>query len=150
MPRTLRQWIAFVGVVGLAAGACALCIGWGLNMLGFVPFAVLGNVIFVNNFVMSAVLAPLLLRAIYPRVRAAGLRIDDLAPPPTRSRRVRRLGLAMVVVGVVGGFLVANAISSGRWEIAALATDPPGTRAAQVGVGAAPFMVLMVIGLVLM
>jgi hypothetical protein len=63
---------------------------------------------------------------------------------------VRRLGLAFVVVGVIGGFLVANAISTGHLTIAALATDPPGTRAAQVGVGAAPFMVLIIIGLVLL
>jgi energy-coupling factor transport system substrate-specific component len=150
VPRTLRQWMAFVAVVGLAAGACALCVGWGLNMLGFVPFSVLGNVIFFNNFVMSVVLAPLLLRAVYPRVRAAGLRIDDLAPPPSRSRMVRRFGLLLVVLGVVGGFLVANAISTGHLTIAALATDPPGTRAAQVGAGAAPFIALVVIGLVLL
>lgn len=150
VPRTPAQWLGFVGVVALAAGACALVIGWGLNLLGFVPFALLGNVIFVNNFGMAVVLAPLLLRAIYPRVRAAGLRVDDLAPPPARSRLTRRLGLALVVVGVVGGFVVGNAISAGRWEIAALATDPPGTRAAQVGVGVGPFIALLLLGLVLL
>ncbi|MBX3028077.1 QueT transporter family protein [bacterium] len=150
VPRTLPQWLAFTAVVALAAGACALVIGWGLNLLGFVPFAILGNVIFVNNFAMAAVLAPLLLRAIYPRVRAAGLRADDLTPPAPRSRRVRRLGLALLALGVVGGFVVGNAISAGRWEIAALATDPPGTRAAQVGVGVAPCIALVLIGLVLL
>jgi energy-coupling factor transport system substrate-specific component len=150
VPRTLPQWLAFVAVVAVAAGACALFIGWGLNIFGFVPFAILGNVIFVNNFIMAAVLAPLLLRAIYPRVRAAGLRVDDLMPPSPRSRAVRRVGLAVLVVGVVGGFVVGNAISTGRWEIAALATNPPGTRAAQVGVGVAPFIALMLIGLVLL
>jgi energy-coupling factor transport system substrate-specific component len=150
VPRTPLQWLGFVAVVALAAGACALFIGWGLNLLGFVPFAILGNVIFVNNFGMAAVLSPLLLRAIYPRVRAAGLRVDDLAPPSPRSRLTRRLGLALLVVGVVGGFVVGNALSSGHWEIAALATNPPGTRAAQVGVGVAPFIALMLIGLVLL
>ena len=31
LPRTAPQWVAFVGVVALAAGACGLIIGWGLN-----------------------------------------------------------------------------------------------------------------------
>jgi energy-coupling factor transport system substrate-specific component len=149
VPRTLAQWAAFVGVVGLAAGACALVIGWGLNLFGFVPFAVLGNVIFFNNFVMAVVLAPLLLRAVYPRVKEAGLRIDDLVPA-RRGRGWRRVGLLLVVVGVAGGFVVANAISTGRLEIAALASDPPGTRAAQVGIGTAPFILLLLLGLLLL
>jgi energy-coupling factor transport system substrate-specific component len=150
VPRTPRAWVAFVGVVGLAAGVCALTVGWGLNMLGFVPFAVLGNVVFFNNFVMAALLAPLLLAAVYPRVKQAGLRYDDLvAVPPTPCLR-SRVGLGLVVVGVVAGFLVANAISTGHLEIAALATSPPGTRAAQVGVGVAPFLLLIIIGLLLL
>jgi energy-coupling factor transport system substrate-specific component len=150
VPRTPLQWLAFVAVVALAAGACALVIGWGLNLLGFVPFAIVGNVIFANNFGVAVVLSPLLLRAIYPRVRAAGLRMDDLAPPSSGPRARRRLGLALVAVAVVGGLVVGNAISTGRWEIAVLATDPPGARAAQVGAGVAPFVAALLIGLVLL
>lgn len=150
VPRTARQWAAFTAVVALAAGACALIVGWGLNLLGFVPFALLGNVVFFNNFIMAMLLAPLLLRAVYPRVKTAGLRIDDLAPPRPRRRAVRRLGLALVALGVLGGFVAGNAISAGQFEIAALATDPPGTRAAQVGAGVAPFVILLIIGLVLL
>jgi len=150
LPRTAAQWVAFTAVVAVAAGACALVVGWGLNLLGFVPFALLANVVFFNNFVMAMVLAPLLLRAVYPRVKAAGLRIDDLAPPAPRARAVRRLGLALVVLGVVGGFIAGNAISTGQLEIAALASVPPGPRAAQVGVGVAPFLLLLLLGLLLL
>ncbi len=150
LPRTAGQWLAFTGVVAVSAGACALVVGWGLNLLGFVPFALLANVVFFNNFVMAMVLAPLLLRAVYPRVKAAGLRIDDLAPPAPRARAVRRLGLALVVLGVVGGFIAGNAISTGQVEIAALASVPPGPRAAQVGVGVAPFLLLLLLGLLLL
>lgn len=150
VPRTIAQWLAFLLVLGVGAGACALCVGWGLNLLGFVPFAVLGNVVLFNNFVMGALLAPLLLRAVYPRVKSAGLRVDDLEPPRARSRAVRRLGLALAVLGVAGGLIAGNAISTGHLEIAALATDPPGTRAAQIGVGLLPFLLLVVIGMLLL
>jgi energy-coupling factor transport system substrate-specific component len=150
LPRSVRQWIAFVGVVALSAGACALVIGWGLNTLGFVPFALLANIIFINNFLMAVVLSPLLLLALYPRVKQAGLRYDDLAAARPRRRGVRRLALAAVVVGTVGGFIVGTMLSTGRIELAALATDPPGTRAAQVGLGVAPFVGLMLIGVLLL
>ncbi|MEO8605182.1 MAG: QueT transporter family protein [bacterium] len=150
VPRTPRAWIAFFGVLGLSAGVCGLVVGWGLNLLGFVPFSVLGNVVFFNNFVMSSVLAPLLLAAIYPRVKQAGLRYDDLVTRAPASRLRRRLGLALLAIGVVAGFVVANAISTGHLEIAALATTPPGTRAAQVGVGVLPCLLLIVVGLLLL
>jgi len=147
LPRSPAQWIAFVGVVALAAAACALIVGWGLNLLGFVPFAVLANIIFFNNFVMAAVLSPLLLLALYPRVRQAGLRYDDIAHVPARRRAWRRVGLAVVAVATIGGFIVGNLLSTGQIEIAALATNPPGTRAAQVGVGVAPFIALIGLGI---
>jgi energy-coupling factor transport system substrate-specific component len=150
VPRTPLAWLAFFFVVFVSAGVCALTVGWGLNMLGFVPFAVLGNVVMFNNFVSSCVIAPLLLAAVYPRVKRAGLRYDDLVPTPPAPRLRSRIGLLLVALGVVGGFVVGNAISTGRLEIAALVTSPPGTRAAQVGVGLAPFWLIILIGLFLL
>lgn len=150
LPRTAGAWLKFVFVVGLAAAACALTVAWGLNMFGFVPFALLANIILVNNFVMAVVLSPLLLFAIYPRVRAAGLRYEDLAEVPKRRAARRWLGLALIVIGIVGGFALGNLISTGGLEIAALATDPPGTRAAQIGVALAPFVLLVTIGVALL
>ena len=150
LPRTVAQWAAFVGVVALSAAACGLVIGWGLNGLGFIPFAVLANIIFFNNFVMAVVLSPLLLLSIYPRVKQAGLRYEDLAAAPARRSLWPLLGLAAVAVGTIGGLVMGNLVSTGRIELAALATDPPGTRAAQVGVGVAPFVMLVVIGALLL
>jgi len=150
LPRTVAQWAAFVGVVALSAAACALVIGWGLNGLGFIPFAVLANIIFFNNFVMAVLLSPLLLLAIYPRVKQAGLRYEDLAVTRPRRPVWAWLGLAAVVIGTVGGLVVGNLLSTGRIELAALATDPPGTRAAQVGVGVAPFVMLVLVGVMLL
>ena len=150
VPRSATTWLAFLGAVGLAAAACALTIGWGLNLLGFVPFAVLGNIILVNNFAVAAVLSPLLLAALYPRVKRAGLRYDDIMTPPRRRRRTRWLGLFLIVVATVGGLSAGNLISTGRLVLPALTTDPPGTRAAAVGVGLSPAMLLLLIGVALL
>lgn len=146
LPRHPLQWVGLLAVIGLAAAACALVVGWGLNALGFVPFAVLANVVLLNNFLMAAVLSPLLLAALYPRVARAGLRYQDVAAVPPSRRRWRRVGLAAMASGAVGGLIAGNLLSLGWIEIAALATDPPGTRAAQIGVGLLPFIALMVIG----
>jgi hypothetical protein len=54
--------------------------------------------------------------------------------------------VAAVVAGTVGGLVAGNLLSTGRLELAALATTPPGTRAAQVGVGVAPFVLLLLTG----
>lgn len=152
LPRSLRQWVGFVAVVALAAAACALVVGWGLHTLGYVPFAVLGNIVFFNNFVMAMVLSPPLLLAVYPRVKQAGLRYDDLvlaseAPRPS-ARRI--LGLAAVVAGTVGGFVVGNLLSTGQIELAALVSEPPVPRTAQVTLGIAPFVALILLGVLLL
>jgi hypothetical protein len=51
VPRTLRQWVAFVAVVGLAAGACGVCASAGASTLFRLrlPFAVCGNVILLQQ-----------------------------------------------------------------------------------------------------
>src|SRR5207249_10362555 len=54
-------WLKFVGVIFLAAAACALVVGWGLNLLGFIPFAVLGNIVLINNLAVAGTLGPILL-----------------------------------------------------------------------------------------
>ena len=84
VPKTLGAWVLFVAVVATAAGLCASTVGFGLQVLGFVPFAVLANVVAVNNLVTALVLGPLLLAVLYPRVRRVRLLYADVmgARPP--------------------------------------------------------------------
>lgn len=152
VPHTAGMWIAFVATVLLASAACALSVGWGINLLGFVPFSVLGNIILVNNFLVAVVLAPILLAVIYPRVRRARLLYRDIMPRPAHSRWSRRLGLVLVVAATVGGMVLGNLLSSGRVAVPFL---PPGasagaTHAANVGVGLLPVMALLVAGVLLL
>jgi len=152
VPQTPGMWLAFVGTVLLASAVCALTIGWGINLLGFVPFSVLGNVILVNNFLVAVVLAPFLLAVIYPRVKRSGLLYREILPQPARPRWRRRVGLALVVLATTSGMLLGNLLSSGRLDVPFLAHPDAvtATRAADVGLGLLPVVLVLLAGIMLM
>ncbi|HXG20117.1 MAG TPA: QueT transporter family protein [Methylomirabilota bacterium] len=153
VPKTLSTWMRFTFTVFLASALCAVFIGWGLNLLGFVPFSVLGNIIVFNNFVSSMLFGPLLLRVIYPRVARGRLLYRHLLPPPLpRAKTVRLTGLGLLTVSAVGGMIAGNLLSSGRWTPALIVTLGWETqsRAAEVGLGLAPFVGLAILGLSLL
>jgi energy-coupling factor transport system substrate-specific component len=157
LPRTPLAWTRFVGVVLLASAVCALTVGWGINLLGFVPFSVLGNIILINNFLVAVVLTPFLLAVIYPRVKRGHLLYRDIMrqPPSTHPRAMRvrrRLGLALVVVATVAGMVLGNLLSTGRLNVPFLAHPDTlaTTRAADVGLGLVPAIVLLLIGVALL
>lgn len=157
VPQTAGTWIAFVAVVLLASAVCALTVGWGINMLGFVPFSVLGNIILFNNFLVAVVLTPFLLAVIYPRVKRGQLLYRDIMREATPSggrtgRGRRRVGLALVVVVTGAGMLMGNLLSTGHLTVPFLAhpVTAAGTRAADVGLGLLPVMALLLLGVALM
>ena len=154
LPRGPASWVAFVGVVLLASAVCALTVGWGIDLLGFVPFSVLGNIVLINNFVVAVVLTPFLLAVIYPRVKRGRLLYSDIMQrtAPRQGRGRRRLGLAVVVVATVAGMVLGNLLSTGQVHLPFLtATDAaPGTHAAAVGIGLLPIMLLLIIGATLL
>jgi energy-coupling factor transport system substrate-specific component len=154
VPQTPAMWLAFAGVVLLASAVCALVVGWGINLLGFVPFSVLGNIILINNFVVAVVLAPFLLAVIYPRVKRGHLLYRDILPQatrPTRRRAVRRLGLVLVVLATAAGLILGNLLSAGRLALPFLAqADANATHAADVGLGLLPVLAVLLVGVALM
>ncbi len=152
VPRTVGAWLAFGGTVLLASAVCAMTVGWGINLLGFVPFSVLGNIILVNNFLVAVVLTPILLAVIYPRVKRGQLLYREILPRTPRPRWQRRIGLTIVVAATIGGMLCGNLLSTGRMTVPFLAHADTitTTRAADVGVGLLPLMLLLLVGIVLM
>jgi energy-coupling factor transport system substrate-specific component len=151
LPRSPLLWAAFVAVVALAAGACGLIVGWGLNLLGFIPFAILGNIVFFNNFVVAGILSPLLLLALYPRVKRARLRYIDILPEAAPRRGwLRWLGLAIIVVSIPLGFLIGNLISAGSLSLPVIGAVAGGTGALHIGLGLLPVIVLLLVGLSLL
>jgi energy-coupling factor transport system substrate-specific component len=114
LPRSAGGWLLLFAVIAGASMLCGVTVGFGLQLLGFVPFAVLANVVLVNNLVTSAVLAPLLLTVLYPRVRRARLLYVDIVGPPPRAPTWRRAtGVALVTVGTIVAFALGNAASAG-------------------------------------
>src|SRR5437667_14960 len=77
-------WVRLLPVIVLAAMLCATVVGWGLHLLGFHPFTVLGTVVLVNNLAVALVLAPPLLAVLYPRVHHARLLYRDVLGPRAR------------------------------------------------------------------
>ncbi|MGH7931952.1 MAG: QueT transporter family protein [Candidatus Binataceae bacterium] len=112
-PRTIAK---YVGVCLAASVLCADLVGWGDNLLGFRPFAMLGNVIIFNNMLAALVLSPIILIGVYPRVRAGRLLYTDVMPElKPRPPAMRAAGLTMLVVGEVSAWIVGNLVSTGYW-----------------------------------
>jgi energy-coupling factor transport system substrate-specific component len=153
VPKTLPAWVRFTFTVFIASALCALVIGWGLNLLGFVPFSILGNIVLFNNFVSSMLFAPLLLAVLYPRVaRGRLLYLNLLGRRRAKPRPVRFLGLGLLTCASVGGLIAGNLLASGSWTPSLLVTLglETQTRAAEVGLGLLPFVGLACLGLALL
>jgi len=113
-PTTRRGWIGeYLLATFLASGACATFIAWGLDMFGLVPFSVFSNLVFGNNVIMSGLLGPPLLVALYPRVRKWGLLYSEMAPQHERTRGPRWMPVALLFLGIASGYLIGNAIYFG-------------------------------------
>lgn len=104
----ISDFILYAAVCASASAACGLVIAWGVDMLGFVEFRVLANLIFLNNIGMTILLGPPLIAALGKRVRSWGLGYSFSAESETPSLARGILGSALVVVGAVGGLIAGN------------------------------------------
>jgi len=142
-----RRLLLMEAAILLAALACGLFIGWGIDLVGQAPFAALANIIVVNNVIFTVPLGPLFLKALDKRVRRLGLLYPDVLDVAPRRPRTFLIGLILVVVACVGGMVAGNYISLGVKGhgvfASALGPDFP------VGLGVAPFVALLVIGVLL-
>jgi energy-coupling factor transport system substrate-specific component len=141
---------ALLGVITLAATLCATVVGWGLQLLGFHPFTVLGTLVLVNNLVVAVVLAPFLLAVLHPRVRRARLLYRDLLGPRPRPPGWRAaLGVSLLAASTATAFVAGQLIAGGRWRPPWAPFDSP-SGALEVGLGLVPFLALAVAGLALL
>ena len=142
----------YVAACLAASVLCADIVGWGDNLLGLRPFSILGNVIVFNNMASALVLSPLILSAVYPRVQRGRMLYTDMMPEFKERRwSVRAIGLAILVAGEAGAWLMGNLVSTGYWVpsfLSATMTQPPYDKA--IAIVVSPFIVLAVLGVGLM
>jgi hypothetical protein len=87
-------------------------IAWGVDLLGFVEFRVLANLIFLNNLAMAVLLGPPLMASLGKRVRAWGVTYSDSCGESTPSLARGILGTVLVFVGAGGGLVMGNVMAA--------------------------------------
>lgn len=133
-----RHLPRFVGAVVLGAWACALVIGFGLEVFKLLPFSVIAVAVFINNAVIALILGPLLLRLLTPRVSRWDLSWTEQMDPEDRlPGPSRRLGLILVWLGAGGGYLTGLALGLGL-------ISAPGLPALPLTLG--PFLAVLLVG----
>ena len=132
-----KKFGVYIAVVILASVVCAVIISWWIDLLGLVPFTAALALIVFNNAIMAGVLGPILLLALYPRVKRWGLLWTEIMEPEEVSAsRLQRTGAILVWIGGLGGALVGLLLGLG-----AQAPQNLG-----VGLAVIPFLILILVG----
>jgi energy-coupling factor transport system substrate-specific component len=132
-----KKFGVYILLVLLASAVCAAIIAWWVDVLAFFPFAVFFALVFFNNAIMAGVLGPILLLALYPRVKRWGLLWTEIVEPEdASSSRLQSTGAILVWVGAIGAVVVGL--------ILGLVQQAPGNLG--VGIGLIPFFLLILVG----
>ena len=131
-----KKFGVYVALALLASVACAVMISWFIDSLGLVPFTAALVLITANNAIMSIVLGPILLLALYPRVKRWGLLWTEIMnPEEVSASRLQKVGNVLVWIGGLGAAAVGLLIS--------LSVAP---QSLGLGLGLIPFLILIVVG----
>ncbi|OGP61617.1 MAG: hypothetical protein A2V67_01775 [Deltaproteobacteria bacterium RBG_13_61_14] len=142
-PLSVTGWAKLLLAFLLGAGACALVIAWGVDLLGLAPFKALVNIILINNALMALLISPFLVAILYPMIKNFGLLATDLLEPAPRSR-LSRVGLVLLIIGILGGLLAGNLLAFGALNPAGL-----GLPALSLPWLVSPFLLILLLGVVL-
>jgi energy-coupling factor transport system substrate-specific component len=131
-----KKFAVYIAVAAVASMACAVIIAWWVAVLGIFPFLATLVLIVSNNAIMAMVLGPVLLLALYPRVKQWGLLWTEIMnPEEVSASRLQKVGNVLVWVGSLGGVAAGIILS-----LTGVASD--------VGIGLAliPFLILIIAG----
>ncbi len=116
----------FILVAVIGSMSCGVIIGWGVDLLGLVPYQVLTTVITLNNSVASVALGLILLPLLYPRAKRWGLLYQDVMPAHDYEGGAGEMfGAILIAVGSVCGFLAALGLQTKLGDAAARGFQRP-------------------------
>jgi energy-coupling factor transport system substrate-specific component len=110
---TGRQLLEFWVIAFASSAALGALIGWGLELLGILPFTVIAPTGPLNQFFIPAIITPPLLYLIYPRVKEMGLLFpmvmnpEDIGDVPRRRQVLSAYGILVTsIVWLVVGLAI--------------------------------------------
>lgn len=115
-----RGWLALIFSILVSSALCASIVALGVDFLKIVPYTFLVHAIFLNNFLLSIILVPLLIRLLQPRIARMKLGYRELLGPEQMSR---------LLLGRAGVFVLLALllfIYAAMWRPAILASLPGG------------------------
>src|SRR5215212_10595149 len=71
----------YFAIAVLASVVCATIISWWVDLIGFIPFTATLVLVVLNNAIMGIILGPILLLALYPRIKRFGLLWTEIMAP---------------------------------------------------------------------
>src|ERR671910_387817 len=135
-PNTAKKLAVYVAIVIIVSVVCASIIAWFVALLELFPFTPVLLLITSNNVIPGIVLGPILLIALYPRVKRFGLLWTEIMEPEEVSApRFQILGIVLVWVGGIGALITGLLIEAGGFG-----------GGITVGLALIPFLVLVVAG----
>lgn len=139
-PNTAKKFGVYVVIVILTSVVCAVIISWFVALLNLFPFTPVLILIMSNNIIPGLVLGPILLLALFPRVKQFGLLWTEIMnPEEVSSSRFQTVGNVLVWVGGIGALVAGLLIEAGGFG-----------GGVTVGVALIPFIVLVVVGAILL
>lgn len=113
--------LRLIPVCLISSLVCGVVIGWGVDAIGLIPFAALGNIIFLNNLIVSLILCPILIKSLYPRIERWGIMYKDIMDRKDLSTsKFSLLGKIFLWIGGVSGIIIGNLLSIGIYKSALL------------------------------
>jgi energy-coupling factor transport system substrate-specific component len=135
-PNTAKKLAVYVAIVIIVSLVCASIIAWFVALLELFPFTPVLLLIVSNNVIPGIVLGPILLIALYPRVKQFGLLWTEIMEPEEVSAsRLQTLGNVLVWVGGIGALITGLLIEAGGFG-----------GGITVGLALIPFLLLVVVG----
>ncbi|HEX68282.1 MAG TPA: QueT transporter family protein [bacterium] len=114
--KSRSDWGIFVLAVIVSSITCGFIIAWGLEVLKLLPFTALGSIIPINNSVAGIILGPPVFLLLSHRVKKWGIYWKDILHPAEKKREVKAIGILLLLLSILGGWISGLLISSGKYN----------------------------------